>query len=454
MGGQITTGVGEDVERTTLVALSNQVDLSTADAEVLSRFSGEALDLQVTKLNSGAARLLFSWPGKQLALNRMEKMTGDVAHFMQEWKGETLELNSFEEVKRPLAKALSEWKGQRLELNGLKNLELEIAEPLFQWKGKILSLNSVEKLAPKLAQKLGQWQGEELSLDGLTVLTPEIALYLFQWKGLKLSLNGIKEISPENTEKLVNWGGTDLYLEGVERISPTLLSLLSTWKGKTLSLRGVLDLDEESAKQLILWNGALLSLHVRNRLEDRVSRLLIKYQGTQIEFNGKLLDNRNLLPVTYEGKEFFEKGLESIEEKDFEKARGLFISFLKKTKDLREKSVNMQPYNIYEEKWDEILEHFATLDQDIVKAQDLFEKAKGLQASRNYDESIAHLDQTLALDPTFMDAYFERGTSYFGKKEIENARKDWLKYLEGTVTSTDSQVQAKRNKVKQLLKRV
>ncbi len=72
----------------------------------------------------------------------------------------------------------------------------------------------------------------------------------------------------------------------------------------------------------------------------------------------------------------------------------------------------------------------AILTKEQEKYHDILNKAKQQFKDKNFQAAVKTLDKAIELDPTYSDAYFERGTAYFYDLKFDEAINDYNKALE------------------------
>ena len=120
--------------------------LSEKNAEALSRFQGNYLNINAEEISDKAIEALLQGLKCEFCFGN-EKITDSVASILKTFKGPVLYLG-ITEISASCAKALAEFKGS-LHLNHLKNISSEAVEQFTNYSGPELLLNGFEEKIPK-----------------------------------------------------------------------------------------------------------------------------------------------------------------------------------------------------------------------------------------------------------------------------------------------------------------
>jgi hypothetical protein len=234
---------------------------------------GKGVRLSLDTISVKDAELLSSFPGEILEIHISGSMTDEAATVLASFRGSELELSgvsAFPEIAfRELLKSKRSYLGILRDRGSLDRKEEStiavdfplsdaIIKKLLTFKSKQLFLNGTTRLSDTAAKSLSSFKGELLCLGGITDLSEACATAIAACRCKQLNLNGLKYLSPKVAAALANSRSEVLQLNGLETISDTAAKNLSAFKGKEkscstsfiLSLNGLTKLSNASAKSL------------------------------------------------------------------------------------------------------------------------------------------------------------------------------------------------------------
>jgi hypothetical protein len=267
-----------------VTALDSKIEIFTRHVEdfksellggpVLGVFGeGKGVRLNLDSMSVKDAELLSAFPGEVLEIHISGSMTDEAATVLASFRGGELELSgvsAFPEIAfRELLKLKRGYLGILRDRRSLDretestiavdfSLSDAIIKKILTFKSKQLFLNGTTRLSDAAAKSLSSFKGKLLCLDGITDLSEACATALAACRCEQLHLNGLKYLSPKVAAALANSRSEVLQLNGLETISDTAAKNLSAFKGKekfcstsfTLSLNGLAKLSNASAKSL------------------------------------------------------------------------------------------------------------------------------------------------------------------------------------------------------------
>jgi Tfp pilus assembly protein PilF len=82
-------------------------------------------------------------------------------------------------------------------------------------------------------------------------------------------------------------------------------------------------------------------------------------------------------------------------------------------------------------------DHLGLSGKQISAMTSLFERGTSYLETNRFEKAIADFTTCIAIDPIFLDAYYNRAYAYFQLKQTDNACKDWaylrdLEQVKGT----------------------
>src|SRR5262249_25484564 len=90
------------------------------------------------------------------------------------------------------------------------------------------------------------------------------------------------------------------------------------------------------------------------------------------------------------------------------------------------------------------LELLKGVDESTVKDPNVFFNVAALLLNQQKpEEAIGYLSRAIALDPAFLDGYFQRGLAYIGLNRMAEARADLQKVIELAPTSPQAETARK-----------
>ena len=267
-------------------------ELSDGAAEVLAKYEGDSLYLQISELSDAAVEALATYRG-DLDLNGLKKLSDAAADSLCKHKGDLSIGDWLETCSDAARKTLSRKSGtingeepeqwaieQVIRVQqGLSELSDAAAEIISRYEGEEgLELNALTKLSDTAAEALLRYEGS-LGLEGLTELSDGAAESLAKRQG-ELCLNGLTKLSDAAAESLSKHQG-ELVLDGMKKLSDVAAESLSKHQG-WLSLDGLAELSDAVAESLSKHKGDL-SLGGLNGISDTAAVSLSSYEG-QISF--------------------------------------------------------------------------------------------------------------------------------------------------------------------------